>query len=168
MQQFNKTPQEGFKLVNLLNKGENIMTKITSFDLTPFYRQAIGVDRLFDTIMDRIDHNTGQSNYPPYNIIKVDDNNYEIELAVAGFEEGEIDLQVQNGDLVIVGEKKTADVRNFLHLGIGTRKFIRSFQLSDYVEVQGAVVANGILSIKLERIVPESMKPKTIAITYQK
>jgi len=143
------------------------MTRITSLDLQPFYRNSIGIDRLFDSMLSRIDNSTS-TNYPPYNIIKKDDDNYVIEVATAGFAEGEIDVQVNDGQLIVTGEKAETETEvNYLHQGIGTRKFVRSFQLAEYVEVKSATVENGILVVTLEREVPETMKPKRIAITYK-
>jgi molecular chaperone IbpA len=143
------------------------MTRITSLDLQPFYRNSIGIDRLFDSMLSRIDNSTS-TNYPPYNIIKKDDDNYVIEVATAGFAEGEIDVQVNDGQLIVTGEKAETETEvNYLHQGIGTRKFVRSFQLAEYVEVKSATVENGILVVTLERLVPETMKPKSIAITYK-
>jgi len=144
------------------------MTKFsTSLDLSPFYRNSVGIDRLFDSMLSRIDATTS-TNYPPYNIIKKDDNNYIIEVATAGFAEGEIDVQVNDGQLIITGEKADSEAEvNYLHQGIGTRKFVRTFQLAEYVEVKSATVDHGILTVQLEREVPEQMKPKSIAITYK-
>lgn len=143
------------------------MTRITSLDLQPFYKNSVGIDRLFDSMLSRID-NTTSTNYPPYNIIKKDDDNYIIEVATAGFAEGEIDVQVNDGQLIVTGEKAEGETEvNYLHQGIGTRKFVRSFQLAEYVEVKSATVENGILVVQLEREVPETMKPKSIAITYK-
>jgi molecular chaperone IbpA len=144
------------------------MTKITSFDLTPFYRNAIGVDRLFDRITQQIDHAAG-TNYPPYNIVETGENTYEVQVAVAGFTQGEIEIFVKNGELNITGEKieTLTEGHIYRHQGIGARKFIRTFSLGDYVEVKSATSKDGILTVKLERIIPESAKPKTIAITYE-
>lgn len=144
------------------------MTRLSSLDLQPFYRNSIGIDQLFDTMINRID-NSNSTNYPPYNIIKHNDDNYTIEVAVAGFADGEIDVQVNDGQLIITGDKAEVEVEqdNYLHQGIGTRKFIRTFQLAEYVEVKTATVENGILIVSLERNVPEAMKPKSIAITYK-
>lgn len=146
------------------------MTKLTSLDLTPFYRQAIGIDSLFDRLMHNIDVASSQANnYPPYNIIKTGEDSYEIQIAVAGFEEGEVEINFHEGQLVITGEKNTDDSETqYLHRGISARKFIRTFQLSDYVEVREAEMKNGILTVSLQRIVPEEMKPKRIAISYAK
>ena len=144
------------------------MTKITSFDLTPFYRNAIGVDRLFDRITQQIDHAAG-TNYPPYNIVETGEHTYEVQVAVAGFTQGEVEISVKNGELIITGEKTEtlAEGHIYRHQGISARKFIRTFSLGDYVEVQSATSKDGILTVKLERIIPESAKPKTIAITYE-
>lgn len=146
------------------------MTKLTSLDLTPFYRQAIGIDSLFDRLMHNIDVASSQANnYPPYNIIKTGEDSYEIQIAVAGFAEGEVEINFHEGQLVITGEKNTDDSdTQYLHRGISARKFIRTFQLSDYVEVREAAMKDGILTVSLQRIVPEEMKPKRIAISYAK
>jgi molecular chaperone IbpA len=142
------------------------MTKITSFDLTPFYRNAIGVDRLFDRIVNQIDH--AATNYPPYNIVETGENTYEVQVAVAGFNQGDLEITVKDGELIITGEKTeiTPEGYIFRHQGISARKFIRTFSLGDQVEVKDAVAKDGILSVKLERLIPDSAKPKTIAINY--
>lgn len=145
------------------------MTKITSFDLTPFYRNTVGVDRLFDRITQQIDHAT-RDNYPPYNIAETGENTYVIQIAVAGFTQGEIDVTVKDDQLIITGEKENNDETEtwtYRHQGISARRFVRTFSLADHVEVKTALVKDGILSVHLERIVPESAKPKKIAITYQ-
>ena len=145
------------------------MTKITSFDLTPFYRNTVGIDRLFDRITQQIDHAAG-TNYPPYNIVETGENLYEIQVAVAGFTQGEISINVKDGELIITGEKTESELPEgyiYRHQGISARKFIRTFSLGDYVEVQSATSRDGILTVKLERIIPESAKPKTIAISYE-
>lgn len=141
------------------------MTRITTLDLPQLYRNSIGLDSIFDSLLGRLDHN--QSNYPPYNIVKSDDDNYTIEIAVAGFAQGDIDIQVKEGELIITGAKSDEDDTQYLHHGIGTRKFTRTFNLAEYVEVKSADVENGVLSIALERNIPEAMKPKSIAINYK-
>jgi len=146
------------------------MTRLTTLDLQPFYKNSIGIDRLFDTMINRLDHSTSATtNYPPYNIVKIDDDNYRIDVAVAGFTKGEIDIQSHDSQLIITGNKEELepDGTYYLHQGISNRKFLRTFELSDYVEVASAEVKNGILTIELERHVPESMKPKTIDIKYK-
>jgi molecular chaperone IbpA len=145
------------------------MTKITSFDLAPFYRNSVGVDRLFDRIVSQFEQTTSSSNnYPPYNIVKTGDNTFEIQVAVAGFGQGDIEVNFHEGQLTITGEKTAEPDANIVyqHQGISARKFVRSFSLADYVEVLDAVARDGILVIRLERVVPEAMKPKSIAITY--
>lgn len=141
------------------------MTRITTLDLPQLYRNSIGLDSIFDSLLGRLDHN--QSNYPPYNIVKSDDDHYTIEIAVAGFAQGDIDIQVKEGELIITGAKSDEDDTQYLHHGIGTRKFTRTFNLAEYVEVKSADVENGVLSIALERNIPEAMKPKSIAINYK-
>jgi len=144
------------------------MTKITSFDLTPFYRSTVGIDNLFDRITRNIDMAANAGNYPPYDILRTGAETYEIRLAVAGFTLDLINIEVRDGQLIIEGTGPgvpEGDI-DYLHHGISNRSFIRTFQLSDYVEVQEAVMKDGILTVKLERIVPEAMKPKKIAISY--
>ena len=146
------------------------MTKITTLDLSPFYRNSIGVDKLFDRLMGQIDAGGTTQNYPPYNIVKTGDNTYEIQVAVAGFTQGEVVVNVNEGNLIITGEKLATDLPEghvYEHQGISARRFIRTFTLADYVEVTSAISRDGILTVKLERQVPEAMKPKTIAISYE-
>ena len=144
------------------------MTRITSLDLAPFYRNAIGVDRLFDRLITQFDSASAGGNYPPHDIVRTGEETYEIRLAVAGFSQGEIDVTFHNGELTIVGEKKREEAEGveYLHKGISARKFTRTFTLADHVEVKSALAQDGILTITLERIVPEEARPKSIAITY--
>ena len=145
------------------------MTKITSFDLTPFYRNTVGIDSLFDRITRNIDMAANTGNYPPYDIVKTGEETYEIRLAAAGFRQDEIEVEIADGTLRISGDHNH-DMRpeiEYLHHGISARGFIRTFQLSDYVEVREAVMKDGILTVCLERLVPDSMKPKKIAVSYQ-
>ena len=103
--------------------------------------------------------------FPPHNIIKVNDTHYMVEIAIAGFDEKEIDITVKDGLMTVQGEKQQADNKvNYLHKGIGTRSFSKTIRLADTIEVQGAAFKNGILSIGLENIIPESKKPKKIEI----
>lgn len=145
------------------------MTKITSFDLTPFYRNTVGIDSLFDRITRNIDVASNTGNYPPYDIVKTGDETYEIRLAAAGFRQSEIEVEIKDGQLVISGNRGDSMRQEveYLHHGISNRSFLRTFVLEDYVEVKEAVMKDGILTVKLEREIPEAMKPKKIAITYQ-
>ena len=165
-------PMVGSTVCHLINLKEKTMTKITALDLSPFYRNTIGVDKLFDRIMAQIDTTTSTpaTNYPPYNIVKTGENTYEIQVAIAGFTQGEVEVNVNEGQLIITGEKLSTDLpegHTYEHQGISARRFIRTFTLADYVEVTDAVSKDGILTVKLERQVPEAMKPKTIAISYE-
>lgn len=144
------------------------MTKLTTLDLTPFYRNSIGIDRLFDRIVNQID-SAASTNYPPYDIVRTGDETYEIRVAVAGFAQTDIDVEFNNGTLIVKGEKATEEDTGieYLHHGISGRGFIRTFSVAEYVEVKDAVLADGILTVKLERLVPESQRPKKIAVSYQ-
>lgn len=142
------------------------MTKLTTLDLSPLFRNSIGFDALFDRITRQID-TAAATNYPPYNIVEISETVSEIEVAVAGFTQGDIEVSINDGQLIITGEKKTQTERVFTHQGISAKRFIRTFLLGEYTEVKGAVVKDGILTVQIERVVPEAMKPKTIAITYK-
>ena len=134
-------------------------------DLSPLYRSSVGYDR-FGSLLDAAFQTEKTSNsYPPYNIEVVAENKYAITLAVAGFNEQELDIQVENGVLTVNGQKETAkEAKNYLHQGIANRSFERKFNLADHIEVVDADLVNGLLSISLVKEVPEAMKPKKIAI----
>lgn len=144
--------------------------QLRSVDYLPtLNRFGVGFERMFDRIDETIRINQqGNSNYPPYNMIRLDDDHYTIEVAVAGFQQGEVSLQVEENRLTIEGKKVVdlEDKREFVHRGISGRDFVRVFTLADHVEVTGAKQENGILVISLERIVPVEKKPKQIAISY--
>jgi molecular chaperone IbpA len=139
---------------------------MSTFDFSPLYRTVVGFDRLA-SLIDTAQRLDGAQGYPPYNIEQSveDDNAYAIELAVAGFGEGELDLEVKEGQLSVVGKKDGGEAnRKFLHRGIAERGFIRRFQLADHVVVTGANLRNGLLRIELKRELPEAMKPRKISI----
>ena len=145
---------------------------LRSFDIPSIHKFAVGFDSMFDELM-RVSSQQSQQNYPPYNVVKHDDNTFVIELAVAGFREGDVTVTVEKNQLTITGEQiesldELEKPVEYLYRGISSRNFTRSFTLADHVEVTGAEVNNGILAIKLERKVPEELKPKTIAITFNK
>jgi molecular chaperone IbpA len=132
-------------------------------DFSPLYRSTVGFERMFD-LLDTVSGYDGSS-YPPYNIERLGENDYRITMAVAGFGEGELKIDVKEQFLSVSGEKKPEDKeRQFLHRGIGTRTFERRFQLADHVEVKGAELKDGLLHIVLVRNVPERLKARTIAI----
>lgn len=147
------------------------MTKfeIRTLDLPALHRHAIGFDRMFEELNRTFANSRSSDNYPPYNIAQLDDTHFIIEVAVAGFAENEIDVELKDSTLVIKGtkEKKETEI-NYTHKGISTRNFERTFTLADNVEVRAATVQNGILAIALELVVPEEQKPKKIAITFTK
>lgn len=120
----------------------------------------------FDRVLNRMNAQTpGQGNYPPYNIVKVDEDNYQIQVALAGFHEDEIDVEVRDGTLNVEGEKeKIEDETEYLHRGISARSFKRSFTLSETIVVRGANFTDGILTIDLENVIPEEKKPRKIDI----
>jgi molecular chaperone IbpA len=145
------------------------MTKtltLRSLDIPSIHKFGIGFDNMFDELMRM---NSQQSlNYPPYNIVKNTEDSFDIEVAVSGFSEGEIEVNLDNRVLTIKGQKNEDLVAEYLHKGISTRDFVREFTLAEHVEVIHASQKDGILTINLERIVPEEKKPKAIAITYTK
>lgn len=120
----------------------------------------------FDRVLDRMHQQTpGQTNYPPYNIVKVDDDNYHIEIAVAGFTRDELDVELKEGVLSVEGKKEDKETEgSYLHRGISARQFRRTFTLSDTIVVRGADFVDGILTIELENVIPEEKKPRKIAI----
>lgn len=134
-------------------------------DLTPLYRSSVGYDRFGSLLDAAFQTEKTSTSYPPYNIEVIEENSYVITLALAGFKQSELDIQVENGVLTIRGKKDVADVSNtFLHQGIANRSFERKFNLADHIEVVGADMQNGLLAISLVKEVPEAMKPKSIAI----
>ena len=143
------------------------LTLQSPFDLPSLQRFAVGFDQVFDDLHRR-SIETVQSNFPPYNIVKIGETAYAIEIAVAGFSEEELSLELVKGELVVKGQsvEKTEEQPTFLHRGIAARNFIRTFALADTMEVVGATVKNGILLIKLEHVVPEEDKPRAIPITF--
>lgn len=140
------------------------MNALTRFDTSALNRALIGFDQLFNDVERRY-ANQVQTNYPPYNVLKHDDNNFEIEIAVAGFDREDITVEVDQDQLVIKGARtKEDDVSKYLHRGLAARDFERSWTLADHMEVGDAELTNGILRVKLTRIVPEALKPRLIAI----
>ncbi len=134
------------------------------FDFTPYRRNMVGFDRLFDMLENQT-RQSGGDNYPPFNIERRGADAYRITLAVAGFKPADIDITAQQNLLVVKGARKDeAADGEFLHMGIANRGFERRFELADFVKVDHADLADGLLVIDLVREVPEAMKPKKIAI----
>ena len=136
-----------------------------SFDFAPLYRATIGFDQIAD-MMDRVSaHDVGQSSYPPYNIEKTAEDGYRISIAVAGFSEVDLGIEVKENTLHVSARKsEPVDEKTYLHRGIATRAFDRKFHLADHVRATGASHADGMLHIDLIREVPEAMKPRRIEI----
>ncbi len=135
-------------------------------DFSPLYRSTVGFDRLFSMLDTMGQPDSGQS-YPPYNIERTGDDAYRITMAVAGFAEGEIDIEAHRNVLTVKGEKaeeNAEETGEVLYRGIATRAFTRRFQLADHVEVTGAELKNGLLHIDLKREIPEEMKARKIAL----
>jgi molecular chaperone IbpA len=147
---------------------------LRSLDIPSIHKFGIGFDSILDELM-RVNAQQTNTNYPPYNIVKHSEDAFAIELAVAGFREGDIKITLEKNVLTIKGEQTVSidelekeESTEYLHRGISARNFDRTFTLADYVEVIGAKAENGILTIELERQVPEEQKPKTVDITYNK
>jgi molecular chaperone IbpA len=142
---------------------------LRSFDIPSIHKFAVGFDGVFDEIL-RLSAQQKDTNYPPYNIVKHSDNKFVIELAVAGFKDGDITVTLDKNTLTIEGSQSVDLDTNveYLHRGISARNFTRTFTLADHVEVIDAVVTNGIMGITLERLVPEELQPKKIQISYNK
>ncbi|MBD1550386.1 Hsp20 family protein [Pseudomonas typographi] len=138
----------------------------TAFSLAPLFRQSIGFDR-FNDLFESAARNESGSGYPPYNVEKHGDEHYRIVVAAAGFEEQDLELEVEKGVLTVSGGKqRDAEAQNvtYLHQGIAQRGFKLSFRLADHIEVKGAALVNGLLNIDLLRVVPEEAKAKRIPI----
>lgn len=153
------------------SKEDIIMTKhLTTLNLDSLVKNAIGVDRFMQDVMHRLD-NVNSGNYPPYNIILIDDDKYSLEIALAGFSKDDIEVSVENGQLTVssktVEETHDEDENEsvkYLYKGISSRSFVRTFTLGEHIEVVGASMENGILHVALDRIVPEALKPKQIEV----
>ena len=131
-------------------------------DISPF---AVGIDRTFDTLALLASSRAKETNYPPYNIRKVSEDQYAIELAVAGFEEKDIDIELSEETLTIKGNRPKEASEGLLHQGLAARDFIKKFVLSDDMVIKGAALSNGMLFVGVERIIPDEKKPRKIKLT---
>lgn len=137
-----------------------------NLDFTPLYRSAIGFDRMASLLDAMTTSEQKQPSYPPYDIELTGEDSYRISMAVAGFEQSELDIQVEQNRLTVSGKKPEESAqRNYLHRGIAARNFERRFQLADHVKVTDAKLANGLLHIELVREIPEAMKPRKVEIS---
>ena len=137
------------------------------FDYSPFYRATVGFDRVFD-LLDNVAGQTANG-YPPYNIEKAGENAYKIVMAVAGFAEAELNVTQKENELLVTGQTapNADEGKQYLYRGIAGRNFERRFQLADHVKVSGAKLSNGLLTIELERVIPEEKKARAIQIDGQ-
>jgi molecular chaperone IbpA len=141
----------------------NSLSRLDTASLAQLNRALIGFDRIFNDLEQR--HLSSPNNYPPYNIIKHDNEQFEIEVAVAGFDREDIAIEVDQNQLIIKGRRlKDDDPDKYLYRGLAARDFDRVFTLADYIEVGEAELTNGILRVKLTRVIPDTLKPRTIAI----
>ncbi len=137
------------------------------FDFTPFYRSIVGFDRMADLIDSAVKFDTAEQSYPPYNIERLGEDSYRIEVAVAGFSDKDLSVELRENTLMITGQhssKAQNEDKNFLHRGIAERNFERRFHLADHVKVKNAGLHNGLLMIELVREVPDALKPRKIPI----
>ena len=138
---------------------------MNTIDLTPLYRSSIGFDRMGSLLDNALRSQKAGVGFPPYDIEATGEDRYAITLAVAGFEESELDIQVEKGVLCVSGKKADeGEEKSYLYRGIANRSFERKFNLADHIEVRGADLKNGLLTISLLKEIPEAMKPRTIAI----
>ncbi len=135
-----------------------------AFDFAPLYRSTVGFDQL-QSLLDSVSREPDAPAYPPYNIERLGENDYRISMAVAGFAESELSIEVKQNVLTISGKRAETTAGTYLHQGIAGRSFERRFQLADHVEVKGAALENGLLHVDLVRQIPEQLKPRQITIT---
>ena len=136
---------------------------------TALYPQFVGFDNIFNELERIVEGTTPTKNtsFPPHNIIKLDDNKYVVEMAVAGFGQDEVDVEIHDGTLIVKGEKKDQTEVDYLYRGIATRSFTKSIRLNDSIEVRGAQFKDGILKIALENIIPEHKKPRKVEFSKE-
>lgn len=144
------------------------MTQIVRFDTNALNRALVGFDRLFDDFEARF-ANQINNNYPPYNVIRTGENNYEIQIAISGFNKDEVTVEVDQDQLIVKGERKRDEDGSYeyLYRGLATRDFKRSWALADHMEVDNASIKNGILTVYLKRVIPETLKPRQVRISEE-
>lgn len=139
--------------------------QIARFDTSALNRALVGFDTLFDNFEKRFT-NQISTNYPPHNIVKLDADNYEIQVAVTGFNPEDVSVEVNQNELVIKGECAVTEDASvtYLHRGLAGRDFVRTFALADHMEVGKAKIKNGVLTVALKRVIPEALKPRVLKI----
>jgi molecular chaperone IbpA len=141
------------------------MNQLVRFDTNALNRALVGFDSLFDNFEQRF-ANQIQQNYPPYNILKHDEDTYEIEIAVTGFDKDEVIVEIDQNNLIVKGQRKEVDLvePTYLHRSLATRDFTRSWTLAEHMEVGEGRIKNGVLTIELKRVVPDSLKPRVLKL----
>jgi molecular chaperone IbpA len=141
------------------------MNQLVRFDTNALNRALVGFDSLFDNFEQRF-ANQIQQNYPPYNILKRDEDTYEIEIAVTGFDKDEVVVEIDQNNLIVKGQRKEVDLvePTYLHRSLATRDFTRSWTLAEHMEVGEGRIKNGVLTIELKRVVPDSLKPRVLKL----
>lgn len=145
------------------------MNQLTRFDTSALNRALLGFDTLFDNFESRF-ANQIKNNYPPYNILKKDEDSYELQIAVTGFTPDEVSVEIDQNELVVKGQRKENEISEpveYLHQGLATRNFTRSWTLAEHMEVDEGRIKNGVLTIGLKRVIPESLKPRLLKITAE-
>jgi molecular chaperone IbpA len=144
------------------------MNQLVRFDTNALNRALLGFDNLFDNFEQRFS-NQINNNYPPYNVLKHNDDSYELEIAVTGFTPEEITVEIDQNQLVVKGQRTEVEVSqpSYLHRGLATRDFTRSWTLAEHMEVGEGTIKNGVLKIALKRVIPESLKPRVLKITAE-
>lgn len=138
---------------------------MNAIDFSPLFRTSVGFDRLTRLVEETLDNGLSETGYPPYNIVKADDNAYRVTMAVAGFDEDDLEVVAKDNTLTVSGQKSEEENgRAYLFRGIAGRNFRQSFSLADHMKVAGAHLDNGLLHIDLEREIPEEMKPRQVKI----
>ena len=142
------------------------MNQLVRFDTSALNRALLGFDEIFNNFENRF-ANQISNNYPPYNVVKHDENSYEIQVAVTGFEKDEITVEIDQNQLVVKGQKAQEDKVeevNYLYRGLATRQFTRMWTLAEHMEVNEGTIKNGVLTISITRVVPEALKPRVLKI----
>lgn len=144
------------------------MNQLVRFDTNALNKALLGFDQLFDNFEHRF-ANQIQQNYPPYNVLKHNDDSYELEIAVTGFAPEDITVEIDQNQLIVKGERKREDddTTQYLHRSLATRDFTRTWTLAEHMEVGEGKIKNGVLTIALTRVVPESLKPRQLKITAE-
>jgi molecular chaperone IbpA len=139
--------------------------QIHRIDADTLNRALIGFDSMFNNFERKFANNVS-NNYPPHNVVKIDENHYEIQVAVTGFNKDEVAVELDQNVLIITAGRESEEEKHYIHRGLAQRNFVKHFPLAEHIEVRGAEQKNGVLTIKLERLVPEYLKPRRIDINY--